>query len=174
MDQCCYRPRWPKNCDRAWCNYVLYHAVVSCWYASASLCFVCCYSRVVFVRAFPQQTKHAIRRETSVRKKNQFFGAWCSGNIFFKSRLRHFSCRILQSYNSPGDWARELFKPSTDSASLVVEIEKNNFRFRWRFFWRRRHKEDMFWKSRPLLAGPGPQPIDKSIIWPFRSNFGRP
>ena len=99
---------------------------------------------------------------------------WCSGNIFFKSRLRHFSCRTLQSYNSPGDWARELFRPSTDSASLVVEIEKNNFRFRWRFFWRRRHKEDMFWKSRPLLAGPGPQPIDKSIIWPFRSNFGRP
>jgi len=30
----------------------------------------------------------------------------------------------LQSYNSPGDGARELLKPSTDSASLVVKIEK--------------------------------------------------
>jgi len=38
----------------ALCNYVLYHAVVSCSYASASLCFVCCASFVVIVRAFPQ------------------------------------------------------------------------------------------------------------------------
>jgi len=36
----------------------------------------------------------------------------------FKSRKNHVSCRALQSYNSPGDWAKELFKPSTDSASL--------------------------------------------------------
>jgi len=54
----------------------------------------------------------------------------------FKSRVRHFSFRILQSYNSPGDRARELFKPSTNSASLVVKIEKNNFLFRWGVFWR--------------------------------------
>ena len=48
--------------------------------------------------------------------------------------MRHFSCRALQSYNSPGDWASELFKPSTDSASLVVKIEKKNFSFRvWAF-----------------------------------------
>ena len=32
--------------------------------------------------------------------------------------------------------ARELFKPSTDSASLLVEIEKNVFRFRFGIFWR--------------------------------------
>jgi len=42
-------------------------------------------------------------------------------------------CRALQSYYSPSDWARELFKPSTDSASLVVEIKKTFFRFRWGF-----------------------------------------
>ena len=79
----------------------------------------------------------------------------------FKSRVRHFSCRALQSYNLPGDWARELFKPSTDLASLVVEIEKKTiFWFRWGFFWRWRQKEGMFWKSWPPLAGPGLQPID--------------
>jgi len=39
-----------------------------------------------------------------------------------KSRVRHFFCRALQSYNSTGDWAREVFKPSTNSASLLVEI----------------------------------------------------
>ena len=33
----------------------------------------------------------------------------------------------LQRYNSPADWARKLLKPSTDSASLLVEIE--NFLF---------------------------------------------
>ena len=45
----------------------------------------------------------------------------------------------LQSYNSPGDWARELFKPSADSASLVVKIEKK-FRFGFELFWGERHK----------------------------------
>jgi len=57
----------------------------------------------------------------------------CSQKLFsitFKSRENHVSCRALQSYNSPGDWARNLFKkPSADSASLVVEIEKNFFSF---------------------------------------------
>jgi len=47
----------------------------------------------------------------------------------FKSRENHISCRALQSYNSSGYWARELFKPSTDSASLVDEIEKKFFRW---------------------------------------------
>ena len=79
----------------------------------------------------------------------------------FGSRVYPLFCRTLQSYNSPGDWARELSKPSTDSASLVVKIEKKNvFRFRWGDFWRWRHKEGMFWKFWPPLAGPGPQPID--------------
>ena len=32
----------------------------------------------------------------------------------------------LQRYNSPADWARELFNPFTDSASLLL-ILKNNF-----------------------------------------------
>ena len=43
-------------------------------------------------------------------------------------------CRALQSYNSPGDWVRELFTPSTDSGSLVVKIEKKRFSIRvWAF-----------------------------------------
>jgi len=33
----------------------------------------------------------------------------------------------LQRYNSPAAKAGKLFKPSTDSASLLVEIEKNVF-----------------------------------------------
>jgi len=82
----------------------------------------------------------------------------------FKSFVRHFSCTILQFYNSSSNSARELFQPSTDSASLVVKIEKNNFRFWWGGFCKWRHKEDMFWKFRPSLAGPGPQPIDP-LFW---------
>jgi len=39
--------------------------------------------------------------------------------------------RTLESYNLRGDWARELSKPSTDSPSLVADIEKHAFRFRW-------------------------------------------
>ena len=35
----------------------------------------------------------------------------------------------LQRYNLPADWARKLFKPSMDSASLLVEMEKKHFLF---------------------------------------------
>jgi len=38
-------------------------------------------------------------------------------------------CKSLQRYDSPADWARKLFKPPTDSASLLVENEKNFFSF---------------------------------------------
>jgi len=42
--------------------------------------------------------------------------------------------RAFFGRNWPGDWARELFKPFTDSASLLVEIEKKRFLFRvWGF-----------------------------------------
>jgi len=45
----------------------------------------------------------------------------------FKARKSHCFDRALQHYYSPADWAREVFKPSTDSASLVVPME--NFFF---------------------------------------------
>ena len=57
----------------------------------------------------------------------------------FQSRVRYFSCRALQSYYSPGDWARETFKHSKDSTSLVVKIEKKIFRFGFELFWGERH-----------------------------------
>ena len=46
----------------------------------------------------------------------------------------------LQRCNSPADWARTLFKPSTDSASLLVEIEKKFFILGLWFFGGGRHK----------------------------------
>jgi len=36
-------------------------------------------------------------------------------------------CNFLQLHNSPANWGRELFKPSTDLASLLVYFEKNLF-----------------------------------------------
>ena len=71
----------------------------------------------------------------------------------------------LQRCNSPPDWARELSRPSSDSASLLLEIEKKRFSFSvWgslggplqvgvflRFFW-------------PPLSGPGPQP-NEPLFW---------
>ena len=67
MGQCCYRPRWPKNCDCALCKYVLYHTVVSWSYVRASPCllwFMCrdC-ARLSAIK------NHATRREISIRKK---------------------------------------------------------------------------------------------------------
>ena len=46
---------------------------------------------------------------------NPFSPVWATFLQFLK---------ILQSHNSPGDWAIELFKPSTDSASLELLINK--------------------------------------------------
>jgi len=43
-------------------------------------------------------------------------------------------------HKSPAARARELFKPSTDSASLLVDIEKKVFRFGFEFFWGERYK----------------------------------
>ena len=41
------------------------------------------------------------------------------------SRLSHFRDMYVFYYNSPAAIARELFKPSTDAASLVGSIKKN-------------------------------------------------
>jgi len=43
----------------------------------------------------------------------------------FKSRVGHYRGLDISGHNSLADWPRELFKPSTDLASLLVEIEKN-------------------------------------------------
>jgi len=54
----------------------------------------------------------------------------------FKSRVRHnygADFKRITSYNSPATIATELFKPSTDSASLLVSIKKNVVRFGWGF-----------------------------------------
>ena len=49
--------------------------------------------------------------------------------------LVQLRCRALQRQNSPADWAREMFKPSTDSASLPVRQKKNFFRFGFGILW---------------------------------------
>ena len=48
--------------------------------------------------------------------------------------------------------------------NLVIKIEKHVFRFWWGDLWKWRHKEGMFWKFWPLLAGPGPQLFDP-LFW---------
>ena len=93
----------------------------------------------------------------------------------FKSRESHYFCRDLQSYNSPGDWARELFKHSTDSARLLVEIEKQTlFRFGFRVFWRWRNNEGMFWNFGHVWSALDPNPLthslDSKFCWKLRQN----
>jgi len=64
----------------------------------------------------------------------------------------------LQRYNSPADWARKLFKPSTDSASLLFKIEKKKFCFGFVVLWGRTSQVGVsfsfYW---PSLRGPGCQ-----------------
>ena len=99
------------------------------------------------------QTSDSLR----LRLRNPIPWLWFLKKRFlkrFQSRVRHFSCRALQSYNSPGDWARELFKPSTDSASLVVKIEKKFFRLGFELFWGERHKQGCFCVILAIFAWP--------------------
>ena len=51
--------------------------------------------------------------------------------------------------------ARELFKPSTDSESLLVDIEKKNFRFGFEVFWGYVTSRGVFVLFWPSLPGPG-------------------
>jgi len=46
-----------------------------------------------------------------------------TGCFIFKDEKSHCFGRALQHYYLPSDWARELFKPSTDSESFLVRIE---------------------------------------------------
>jgi len=78
-----------------------------------------------------------------------------SENTFSPARAT-FLTRPLQLHNSPADWARELSKPSTDSASLLLEIKKNVFRFRFGVRWGDRHKWGCFGFFWLPLPDPGP------------------
>ena len=51
----------------------------------------------------------------------------------FNDHASHYNGSQFFGHKSPAARARELFKPSTDSASLPVKIEKKNFSFSvWR------------------------------------------
>ena len=59
--------------------------------------------------------------------------------------------------------ARELFKPFTDSASLLVNIEKNVFRFRWGFSGGDVTMRACFGNFGHLWPALGPNPLTHSI-----------
>jgi len=83
------------------------------------------------------------------------------GGLTFKSCVSHYFCATLQLHNSLGNWARELFKPSEDGASLLVWILKN-----WKVldFCGRCHKWGRFRHFWPRSSGSGPQP-QEPIFW---------
>ena len=83
----------------------------------------------------------------------------------FKSHLSYFSGVILHHHNSPGNWARELFKHSRDAEKrgddlknwevldlffFVGDVIKRSFRHFW-----------------PTSSGPGPQPKETIFCFSF-------
>jgi len=83
-----------------------------------------------------------------------------AGDFTFQSRESPKSCSALQTYNSPGDGARELSKPSTDS---VVKIEKNVFHFRWEVSGGDVRKKACFGNFGHLWPALGPNPMTHSF-----------
>jgi len=57
----------------------------------------------------------------------------------FNARARQHIGSPVFGQKSPAAKARELLKPFTDSASLLVDIEKNIYRFGFEVFWGERH-----------------------------------
>jgi len=71
-----------------------------------------------------------------LKNVNPFISSKLPLNIrYFNDRASPYIGSHSFGHNSRGDWARELSKPSTHSARLRLEIEKNAF-FRWGVFWR--------------------------------------
>ena len=75
----------------------------------------------------------------------------------------HHSGRDVSGHSSPAAIARELFKPSTDAASLLVSIKKN-FWFGFGVLLGWLHKAGVFLNFWPILTGPGRQP-NESFFW---------
>ena len=135
MDQWCYRPRWPKNCHCALCDYVLYHVVVSCSHASASLCFVCCDSCDVVVRAFSQEimqlggkppyarTNDLDWERTVVHNKTRWNSQW-NGEFEFASTLLWSHWHYLQRIQPTVFWNLICL-----SSNLCVPVYQHRFAF---------------------------------------------
>ena len=88
----------------------------------------------------------------------------------FQPRVRHFFCKVLQRHNSPANWPRELFKPSTDSASRLVEIEKQNFNFVFGVLCVGRQSRDVFTYFWPILPALGANQMSRCFGSSFFGN----
>ena len=75
--------------------------------------------------------------------------------------------RPFFGHKSPAAGARELFKPSTDSPSLLVDIEKNVFRFWWGFSGGDVTMRACFGNFGQLWPALGPNPLTHSISSKF-------
>jgi len=75
----------------------------------------------------------------------------------------HPSGRHFFGRNSPAAIAREVFKPSTDAASLLVSIKKI-FRFGFGVLLGGRHKMGLFLNFWPTLTGSG-RLSNKPLFW---------
>jgi len=73
----------------------------------------------------------------------------------------------LRERNSDVESGRELFKGSKDVASLLVCTRKKIFGWRMRIFCEWRHKWRTYGPPWPTSPGPGPKPLDGSILLKF-------
>ena len=89
----------------------------------------------------------------------------------FKSRESHFFAEL---FNPITRQARELSKPSTDSASLLIEIEKNVFRFRFGVRWGGRYKWVCYCFFCHLYLALDSNPLSRyfgsRFVWKLRQN----
>ena len=106
---------------------------------------------------------HSMHKYSSCCLKNYTDFIWRMPRLFCNWRcslmptLATMTASIF-GHNLPTDWAREVFKPSTDLVSLLVSIEKTILWFRFGVLCGWHHKWEccvLLWTT---LPGPGHQP----------------
>jgi len=86
----------------------------------------------IVIRAKTSESSKLRRIYCSLYLRNSLI-LWHVG-LTLPLQLASLFCKALQHHTSPTDWARDLFKSSTDSASLVAQILKK-IRFGFGVFW---------------------------------------
>ena len=108
------------------------------------------------------RTQH--KRWIHSKMTNWKIGSWLSFTL--KGTICPYLAKPLQFHNLPVNCARELFKLSKDSASLLVAMKKI-LGFGFSFFCGWHHKWDRFKPFLSRLSGPGHKPQEGSISLKF-------
>ena len=179
----------------AWKSQDICTLLLSCYLPSNTRCNVVvskCLKRLKFCLNFRQYiaNKHflsgeiskQIQRwdseihfyETNIKRCDVWYVAFVRLSRTFNDHARHLIAAPFFGHKLPAARARELLKPSTDSASLLVDVKFNVYHFGLRFSGGNVTSRGVFVLFWPSLPGPGRCPngpfLDSKVSWKLGQN----